>query len=177
MKTWIALLRGINVGGNNLLPMKELRALLEGTGFQNVRTYIQSGNIVFASEETKASTLEAAIADRIDEKFGFRPRVLVLQASDIRAAIEGNPYPEGTKEPKNLHIYFLAQPAGEADLASLEQIKTPTERFTLKDRVFYLHAPEGVARSKLAMQAEKLLKVPATARNLRSTMKIAELAE
>lgn len=176
MTTWIALLRGINVGGNNLLPMKDLRALLEGAGLIEVRTYIQSGNCVFEAAETDPRALEQMMATAIDGAFGFRPQVLVLSAANFTAALVANPYPEGADDPKTVHLSFLAEPASSADLSALEALRAETERFHLTDQVFYLHAPDGIGRSKLAAQVERHLGVAATARNLRSVMKIAALA-
>lgn len=174
--TWIALLRGINVGGNNILPMKDLRDLLKGLGLQNVRTYIQSGNAVFESEKTDATQLGLAIADEIEKAFNFRPKILIISKRDLDRAINNNPYPEGTSDPKTLHLFFLSTAAVDANLSKLKELQKQTERFELIDRVFYLHAPEGIGRSKLAAQVEKNLGVAITARNLRSATKIAELA-
>jgi len=176
MTIWIALLRGINVGGNNLLPMKDLRALLESAGLMQVRTHIQSGNCVFETGEIDPRALEQLIADAIDGAFGFRPNVLVLSADNFAAALAANPYPEGLDDPKTVHFSFLAEPASNADLPALEALRAESERFHLTGEVFYLHAPDGIGRSKLAAQVERHLGVAATARNLRSVMKIAALA-
>ena len=176
MKTWIALLRGINVGGKNALPMKDLRAMLEGLGLKNVRTYIQSGNCVFDSGESDADMLAATIADSIEKAFGFRVQVLVIAGGDFDAALAECPYPEGADDPKSVHLFFLSERPEDPDVDSIEKIKAPSERYSLSDRVLYLYAPDGIARSKLAAQVEKHLGVSATARNYRSATKIAELA-
>ncbi|NNC37996.1 MAG: DUF1697 domain-containing protein [Hyphomonadaceae bacterium] len=177
MTTWIALLRGINVGGNNILPMKELRALLEGEGFENIRTYIQSGNCVFMAGATDANELADKIAGRIERMFGFKPAVLVLKRQDLQQVVERNPFATLVKDPKTMHFSFLKSPATDPDLHALEAIKIDTEQFKLIDSVFYLYAPEGIGRSKLATQVEKKLGVPATARNLRTVLKLLELAD
>ena len=88
MRTWIALIRGINVGGNNVLPMKELRALLENLGFENARTYIQSGNCIFQSDRDDTSSFSEEIAGAIMATLDFKPSVLILNESDLRLAIE-----------------------------------------------------------------------------------------
>lgn len=176
MQTWVALIRGINVGGNNIVPMKTLRDLLSNLGFGRVQTYIQSGNCVFVSGEADRSTLSNSIATAIDTEFGFRPAILVLPMSEFDAAIQANPYPQDEDQLKTVHLSFLAEPPGSVDVDSLDAIKRPSERYHITDRVFYLHAPEGIGRSKLAAQAEKILGVAATARNLRSAIKIADLA-
>ncbi|MEO0384371.1 MAG: DUF1697 domain-containing protein [Pseudomonadota bacterium] len=177
MQTWIALLRGINVGGNHILPMKNLRALVESLGVQNVRTYIQSGNCVFDCEDGDAPKLAERIAETIEDNFSFRPQVMVITKDNLAAALAGNPYPEGLDNPKSVHLYFLSEPAKHADLSALNQIKTPSEHFSLCNTVFYLFTPEGIGHSKLASQVEKHLKVPVTARNLRSAIKIFELTD
>jgi len=94
MSTWIALFRGINVGGNHILPMAELREALASLGLREVRTYIQSGNVVFASPAKSAAALGDSIADCIEQQKGFRPRVLVLTPAELSAAADANPYPE-----------------------------------------------------------------------------------
>lgn len=177
MNRWIGLLRGINVGGANRLPMAELRDELERLGLASVRTYIQSGNVVFDSpDDDTAEAIAGRIETAIEGRNGFRPRVLVLSAMRFREAMEANPFPEGEAEPKTLHLFFLAGPPDEVDLPALRAAASPTERFRLEDRVFYLHAPDGIGRSKLAARAEALLGVPATARNWRTVTRVWDLA-
>lgn len=166
--TWIALLRGINVGGNNILPMAELRNDLEALKLTNVRTYIQSGNVVFDSAATTPSALAKRIGEQIEEQHGFRPRVLILSREDFLAAIETNPFPEAASHPKTLHFFFLAEPAADANMQALDDARSPTEAYKLTDRVFYLHAPDGIGRSKLAAKVERHLRVVTTARNYRT---------
>ena len=175
--TYIALFRGINVGGNNSLPMKDLVAALESVGAHDVATYIQSGNAVFRSEEQNAALLAERIRAEIGERHGFEPRVLVLPSEEMEKAVRSNPFPEAESEPKTLHVYFLAASPERPHLDALERIKGDQERFVLGDGVFYLHAPGGIGRSKLAANAEKLLGVPATARNWRTVRKVMELAD
>ena len=147
MKTYIALLRGINVGGRNVLPMKELVAMLESIGAQNVKTYVQSGNAVFQSEETSAPTLSNTISMTIKKRRGFEPGVLLLELEQLQKAVESNPFPEAESEPKTLHLHFLASVPKNPDFDALESIKTDRERFLLEDGVFYLYAPDGIGRS------------------------------
>jgi uncharacterized protein (DUF1697 family) len=176
MKTYIALFRGLNVGGHNILPMNELVSVLEKIGARSVKTYIQSGNAVFQSEETDASLLSIKIGAAIKKSHGFEPRVLLLELEEMEKAIESNPFPEAESEPKALHLYFLDAIPENPDFDTLASIKSYRERFALKDGVFYLHAPEGIGRSKLAANAEKLLGVSATARNWRTVSKIMAMA-
>src|SRR5512140_2733934 len=159
MKTYIALFRGINVGGKNTLPMKELVALLDDLGCRNVKTYIQSGNAVFESEITDTSRLSSNIGIEIKKRCGFQPFVLLLGIKEIRKAVTNNPFPEAENDPKALHIGFLASAPKNPDLKTLEGLRRTSERFRLIDNVFYLHAPEGIGRSKLAANTERLLGV------------------
>jgi uncharacterized protein (DUF1697 family) len=177
MKTFICLLRGINVGGKHLLPMKELRALLVSKGLYNVRTYIQSGNVVFQSEVEDATQLSEAVSATIQAKFGFKPQSLILTSEEFEEALAANPFPEAGSDPKSLHLYFMAASALNPNLAELEGLKKDNERFQLLDRVFYLHAPDGIGRSKVAAKIEKSLGQPVTARNWRSVTKIMILAQ
>ena len=174
MATWIALFRGINVGGKNILPMAELRAELEGLGLENVATYIQSGNVVFRSGARSAAKLQARIVDTVEVSHGFRAPVLVISAKELERALRRNPFPKVT-EGKSLHLGFLFTKPKRPDLDAVASLATPTEEFRLVDRVFYLHAPDGVGRSKLAARVEKLLGVEVTARNLRTARKLVEM--
>ena len=177
MATWIALLRGINVGGKNVLRMADLRADLESLKFKQVRTYIQSGNVVFESSSKSASSLQKRVADLIEVNHGFRPHVLVLSHADLLAAVEQNPFPKAVKDPKTLHFFFLSKPAKSPNVESLDKAKAKTEKYEFTDRVFYLSAPDGIGRSKLAANAEKFLGVATTARNYRTIEKVLDLLE
>lgn len=175
MNIWILLLRGINVGGRRI-RMQELVQVLESLGLHNVKTYIQSGNVVFQANVADPANMEAAIATAIERDHGFRPRVLLLPVDQFEAAVAGNPFPEAEEAPKTVHLFFLAAPPTSPAIEKLQSLKSSTERFLLSDRVFYLHTPDGFGRSKLAEKAERLLGVPATARNWRTIKKISALA-
>ena len=176
MKTYIALLRGINVGGKGILPMKELVAILESLGCRNVKTYIQSGNAVFESSETDTPQLAKDITAKIAKKRGFTPHVLVLDVTAFKQAVDGNPFPEAAAEPQTLHVFFLDSKPARAALKSLAEIKSDSERIELRGSVFYLHAPDGIGRSKLAANVERHLAARATSRNWRTVCKILEMA-
>lgn len=175
MSVRIALFRGINVGGRNSLPMKALSTLLKSLGCSAVKTYMQSGNVVFehANEDDRELTREIGAA--IERKFGFLPQVLLMNSPELQSAIEANPFAEATSEPTTLHLWFLEHPAENPDLASMESLRSESESFDLTDRVFYLHALDGIGRSKLAARVEKLLGVVTTARNWRTVSKIREM--
>jgi uncharacterized protein (DUF1697 family) len=177
MKTYIALFRGINVGGNNMLPMKELTAVLEKLGADSVKTYIQSGNAVFQHQTASASQLSSRIGTAIKENHGFEPQVFLLDLGEMEQVIASNPFPEAESEPKTLHLYFLASEPRNPDLKALDSLKQDNEQFKLTDKVFYLYAPDGIGRSKLAARVEKALGVAVTARNWRTVCKILELAQ
>ncbi len=177
MPRWIALLRGINVGGKHLLPMKALASELAELQLTNIRTYIQSGNVVLDADEKNGKALAKKITALIEARHGFAPHVLLLSRTAWQQAIDANPFPQATSDPQSLHFFFLDQPPNKPNLQALEQAKSATESYVLAGSVFYLHAPEGVGRSKLAATVEKQLGVPATARNYRTVEKIAELVK
>jgi uncharacterized protein (DUF1697 family) len=177
MNTYIALFRGINVGGRNSLPMKELVTILEELGCQNVRTYIQSGNAVFESDTDDISRLSKSISSSVEKRRGFAPHVLLLTLKELEKAIANNPFPEGREDPKALHVGFLASAPRQPDLKKLESLRGEKERFRLVDDIFYLHAPDGIGRSKLAASTEKLLGVPMTDRNWRTVLKLLDMAK
>lgn len=177
MKRYIALFRGINVGGRNVLPMKALRGLLEELGAHHVKTYIQSGNAVFRHQTDDVPQLSNRISAAVKERHGFEPRVLLLDAVEMEKAVAANPFLEAETEPKTLHLYFLAAAPQTSDLALFDSLKKDTEQFKLIGDVFYLYAPDGIGRSKLAERVEKALGVAATARNWRTVSKIMALTK
>jgi uncharacterized protein (DUF1697 family) len=174
MNIHIALFRGINVGGKNILPMKELVTILKKLRCRNVRTYIQSGNAVFESNENSAR-LSQKISAEIRRRRGFEPQVLLLKPGDLETAMHANPFHDAEAAPQTLHIGFLASVPGNPDLQSLEKLRAGTERFRLISPVFYLDAPDGVGRSRLAANAERLLGVPMTDRNWRTVCKLRDM--
>lgn len=176
MNTFVALFRGINVGGKNILPMKELAAVFEGLELSKVQTYIQSGNVVFQAEADNTPELARNIGAAVCKSHEFAPRVLVLSIQEFRNAIASNPFPEGESDPKSLHLFFLESFPANPDLKRLGSLQSASERFKLIGTVFYLHAPAGTGRSRLAANVEKALGVTATARNWRSVSAILSLA-
>jgi uncharacterized protein (DUF1697 family) len=171
---WIALLRGVNVGGHNKLPMKALQAALAASGLADVATYVQSGNILFSHTGGTAPALAAHIGGVIADRFGFRPYIKLLRHTELAAAAKANPFPEA--EEKTLHLFFLDGKPTPNYAAALDSIRAPSERWALAGEVFYLHTPDGFGRSKLAAQAEKKLKTEATARNWHSIQALLEMS-
>jgi len=176
MQRWIALFRGINVGGRNILPMAALTQELESLKLQRIRTYIQSGNVVFDTTSKNVEGLATRITRQIEEKHGFRPHVFLLSEKGLQRAVSENPFPEAVSDPKTLHFFFLDTPPVGPNIKALDDAKAPSEKYEITNRVFYLHAPDGIGRSKLARNAEKRIGVVATARNYRTVLKLLSLA-
>jgi len=175
MQSWVLLFRGINVGGNNLLPMKSLVSILRKLGLDEVKTYIQSGNVVFRVSEPLAKDVVPNISAAIEKDFGFRPQILMLSATDLLAIVANNPFVADADEPKMLHCFFLSETPDDPDIMGLDAARGEDEAYLLTDSVLYLLAPQGIGRSKFAQRAEKLVGVPATARNWRTVGKIVEM--
>ena len=171
----IALLRGVNVGGAGRLPMAGLRALLADLGCAHPATYIQSGNAVFRSA-APADELATAIEEAIAARFGFRPPVFLRDLAAIEATLAACPFTPAKGAEKTVHFFFLDRPAPQADLAALAALKAPDEAFALTEAVFYLSAPSGIGRSRLAAGCGRHFGTAVTARNLRSVLAIADLA-
>jgi uncharacterized protein (DUF1697 family) len=177
VNTIIALFRGINVGGKFTLPMRDLVVLFEDLGCRNIRTYIQSGNVIFDTISEPCEELSKRISEKVDAKFGFKPYVLMLSMQELAQAITHNPFAQTVDNPQSLHLGFLASEPVSLDVVRLEKLKSQSERFQLIGKVFYLFAPDGVGRSKLASGAEHVLGVPMTDRNWRTVCKIMEMAQ
>ena len=160
-----------------MLPMKSLTALLGKLRCANVRTYLQSGNAVFESDETDRARLCAAISAAIQKAHGFSPRVMILTAAELSRAARGNPFPQAHADHKCVHLYFLDARAPKADLKGMTACAINGEAFALKSKVFYLHTPKGFGVSKLAERAERLLGVAATARNWRTVSALIDLTK
>lgn len=174
MTAFVALLRGINVGGKNILPMKAFRELLTTLGCNDVATYIQSGNAVFKYSGSSAELAEL-ISTAVESGYGFRPSVMVLTADEFDAIAKANPFAAETSEPKFLPVWIVQEPLTNANTMRMDEIKTGGEKYQLTGSAVYLFAPNGVGRSKLAGGMEKCLGVPATARNWRTISKIGEM--
>lgn len=173
MSTYIAILRGINVSGQKLIKMAELKKLIEQLGYSSVQTYIQSGNIVFNSNEKKlAEQISAAIL----KHFGFDVPVLVLSTEDWRKAKDQQPFLD--KEEKALHLTFLAEAPSAENLSALKDMAYPPDEYHIIDKVIYLHCPNGYGNTKLSNTFfERKLKVSATTRNWATVNKLLDMAQ
>jgi uncharacterized protein (DUF1697 family) len=176
MATRIALLRGINVGGRHKVPMADLRALCAELGWTDVRTYIQSGNLVFGAKGG-AVALEAALEEAIGRRFGFPVPVIVRTADEWRSHVEGNPFPDTSRDDPGRVMLSLskAPPAPDAAAGLLERARAD-ERIERVGDALWIHYPRGIARSKLTPALlDRLVGSPVTARNWRTVLKIDEL--
>jgi uncharacterized protein (DUF1697 family) len=170
MNTYIALFRGINVGGNNILPMNELKACLTELGFENIQTYIQSGNVVFDTGLPEKKIKAAKISEKIEQEKGFYPKVIVLNKADFKKAFAENDF--DSSDGRLLHLFFYDTRPTKPNLETLEKFKKESECYAFGDKAFYLYAPEGIGRSKLAAGVEKALGVSVTARNWNTVTKL-----
>ena len=145
----VALLRGINVGGKNVLPMKDLAAIFVAARCADVRTYIQSGNVVFSAPGAKLDALAKQIAERIEKRFGFRTPVILRTLEELEKTVRNNPFLKPAPDKKTLHVAFLMHSPPAEAVASLDPNRSGTDRFHVRDREIYLHLPNGMARTKL----------------------------
>ncbi|MEV7084640.1 DUF1697 domain-containing protein [Streptomyces sp. NPDC093085] len=177
--TYVALLRGINVGGHRKLPMADLRALLTGLGHGAVRTHLQSGNAVFTSDSEDERGLAAGLERAIEERFGFTVDCLVRSAAYLSAVADACPFPAGELAGKQLHLICLSGPADPERFASLDPAGYLPEEFRLGDRALYLYAPDGLGRSKLgeALGRPAFFRgMTVTSRNWNTVTKLIEMA-
>jgi uncharacterized protein (DUF1697 family) len=172
---YLALLRGVNVGGKNKLPSKDLIELCAGAGCGDVQTYIQSGNVVFSSPVSDTRKLSANITARIKKRFGYQVPVVLRTAGQLQNVIRNNPFLKGAEE-NSLHVMFLAElPAGVA-VASLDPLRSPGDSFAVLDQEIFLHLPNGAGRSKLTNAwFDAKLGTVSTVRNWRTVLKLLDL--
>jgi uncharacterized protein (DUF1697 family) len=172
--TFIALLRGVNVGGKSLVSMAELRSLFTSLGFGDVQTYVQSGNVVFAARG-KAERLAARIEREIAAAFDVKPAVILRTPAELERAAKGNPYARA--DTSKLHVVFLDRAPTKSALAKLDPDRSPGDELTVKRREIYLHLPKGAGRSKLTLDyLERVLGVRGTQRNWKTLLKLIELS-
>ena len=171
---YVALLRGINVGGKAMVPMAALRETCASVGCEDVVTYIQSGNVVLRSAR-RADRLQAALEAAIAERFGFEPAVMVRTGREMAAVVARNPF-AGADE-KYLHVGFLHGAPDPATEHCLGAIDCDPEQVTVVGRELYLHLPHGMGRAALPVKMERCLRPsPVTVRNWRTVTKLVELS-
>jgi uncharacterized protein (DUF1697 family) len=183
VRTHVALLRGINVGGTGKIPMADLRRVLAGRGFTHVATYIQSGNVVLTSAGHEPGAVADEIAEVLHDDFGLDRPVVAFGRDEYAAAVAANPFPQ-VSEPKQLHAVFRAAPPDEAETARLEAaLAVEREKGGPGDavvvgRVVYLHLPDGIGRSELGARLSARTGAAdggGTARNWATVRKLLEL--
>jgi uncharacterized protein (DUF1697 family) len=168
MDVFVALYRGVNVVGKNLVKMESLRAMHERLGHQGVKSYIQSGNVVFSADES-AGAIARTVAAGFIEEFGFAPRVVVVNAKNLGAIVQRNPYAKlAAENPTTVHAAICEGGPNKKQLTALLAKTGGSESFAIGKRVVYLHAPDGYGRSKFAAGMEKACGVPMTVRNWRT---------
>jgi uncharacterized protein (DUF1697 family) len=177
MERRLVLLRGINIGPNRRVPMAELRELFAGAGFEDVRTYVQSGNVVLSSDASPAE-LEQRSERLLAEHFGFDVPVVARTRDELARVIERNPLGDVAVNPKRYQVIFLSAELDAPAVERLAAVAVPTERFVADGRELYAWHPDGVARSKLwAQLAGTGLGVKATARNWTTVETLLEMAD
>lgn len=173
---YVALLRGINVGGNTMVKMEELRRMFEALGFEGVTSYINSGNLAFDTGRSSESNLSAKIEAAVENLVGKRVQVMVRDQRDIERIIAKNPFAGKYQSHKEMHVLFLKTELSKEQMAWLTDTTPIGEFFEIRGREIYCHLPMGVADSYLGRGLfEKKLKAPVTARNWRTVEKLAEL--
>jgi uncharacterized protein (DUF1697 family) len=174
--SYVALLRGVNVGGKNKLPMKELAEMFVAAGCRDVRTYIQSGNVVFRAGTGVVTKISRVIASGISDRFGFKSPVVLRSAEEIQTVVAGNPFLAKSTNDDGLHVMFLADhPAADA-VAALDPSRSPGDSFIVRGRDIYLHLPNGAGVSKLTnAYFDSKLSTVSTGRNWRTVTTLLEM--
>lgn len=176
MGAYAALLRAINVGGANKLPMKDLRAMFTDAGCVEVRTYIQSGNVVYSAPSEVARRVPALISTAIAENFGYEVPLIIRTETELRRASRSNPFLKEDVDIRALHVVLLAELPSAARVASLDPDRSPPDEFLVDGREIFLRLPNGVGRSKLTVRYfDSALATTSTMRSWRTLLKLLEM--
>jgi uncharacterized protein (DUF1697 family) len=177
MPIYISLLRGINVGAHKRMKMEQLRQAFEAMGFEQVKTYIQSGNVVFKSAKISTFALSKKIEEKILKDFGFSVSVVSRTAAEMAAAIASNPFlKERGADPEKLHITFLSEALGSAALTKLADLTVAPDQFRCRGKDIYFYLPNGTAESLLMKKPlDRLLGVVITTRNWRTANQLSDM--
>jgi len=172
---YVALMRGINVGGKNMLPMKDLVVLFEKAGCTDVRHYIQSGNVIFRAPAALGRKIPEVIQKDIERGFGLKVPIVLRTAEEWATVARSNPFLTAGANAENLHVMFLADEPGAAG-AALDPNRSPPDTFVLQGREIYLSLPNGAARTKLTNAwFDSKLKTTSTSRNWRTVLTLLEM--
>jgi uncharacterized protein (DUF1697 family) len=175
--THLALLRGINVGGNNMLPMKDLARMFGEAGCSNVRTYIQSGNVIFEAPPGAPRVAEV-VAANIEKRFGFRIPIILRTSRQVLQIIRDSPFIGQGVDQKWLHVYFLASTPKAQAIGGLDPARSAPDAFHVRGQEIYLHLPNGMGRTKLTnAYFDSKLSTICTARNWATVLKLSEMME
>ncbi len=176
LSTHVALLRGINVGGKNMLPMKDLAEMFTEAGCTDVRTYIQSGNVVFAAPPTLVKTIPTHITNRIEELFGLRIPVILRTAAEMATTSRNNPFMKTGADEKLLNVFFLAHMPALENVLQLDPERSVPDSFSVHNREIYVNLPNGAARTKLTNAwFDTRLATTSTARNWRTVLTLTQM--
>jgi uncharacterized protein (DUF1697 family) len=172
------MLRGINVGGQKIVKMEKLRCSFEALGFSRIRTYVQSGNVIFETSKGSSNSLSERIEEKILGDFGFSVPVVLRPLDGMRKIVSDNPFlREKGIDPSKLHVTFLSKLPVDAGLGKLDALNATPNQFRIKGREIYLYCPNGYGRTKLSnLTFEKLLAVHATTRNWRTVKTLVEMS-
>ena len=176
-ETFVAMFRGINVGGKHMLPMKDLVAMFRRAGCPDARAYIHSGNIVFRARPPVAAQIPALVEKAIAAQHGFSARAVLRTAAELELVTTNNPLLGAHTDSGTLHVAFLAELPSPALVAALDPNRSPPDEFAARGREIYLRCPNGIARTKLTNQYfDAALSTTSTVRNWRTVIKLLELA-
>jgi len=174
----VALLRGINVGGKNKLPMKELAEIFAKTDCVKVRTYIQSGNVIFSAPAPLLKEVPERVKEQIRKRFGYTIPVIVRTSRQMAEAIRDNPFLQADPSGRSLYVYFLADLPSELAIKKLDPHRSTPDRFQVLNRHIYLHLPNGMGRTKLTnAYFDSTLSTVCTARNWATVLALFEMMQ
>jgi uncharacterized protein (DUF1697 family) len=177
MTVFVAMLRGINVGGRSSLPMTDLRRITESCGHTDVRTYIQSGNVVFSTPgRPSAAKVATELRRKIAGQTSLDPDIAVRTKAQMDKVVEGNPFVVDGADPTHLHVVFLIDDTRPAAVGELDLERYAPESLVVRGNEVYLYLPNGMGRSKLAADLARKRDAVGTARNWRTVTKLAEMA-
>jgi len=177
MTRYVALLRGINVGGRKKVAMGDLRSTLSALGYEDVETYLQSGNAFFSAPGSDPAALARQIEEALKSALDMDVKVLVRTPADLAGVVEANPFPDSTAEPSKLHVAFLSATPDAAKVAELDSRRFEPDELRVGERAVYVWYPNGAGRSKLTNDVlERKLGVTSTTRNWNTVLKLLDKA-
>lgn len=175
--TYVALLRGINVGGRNRLPMDELARSFEHAGCASVKTYIQSGNVVFVAAPSIALKVRESVAAAVSARVGTDIPIVLRSAADLARVVGENPFLGESQDPRALHVGFLADKPSQERVSDLDPDRSPPDEFAVRGKEIYLRLPNGMSGTRFtASYVERVLATPATFRNWRTVENLLNMA-